>query len=221
MSKGTVSKKQRAQGLTWIYRFQVTRASDGKRVERTKVVGLVKDLGSSEAAAWREVGRLGLDINSQSDRTEPTFRGLAEHFRQNELRKEIGIGVRAKETVSTAELILNNWLLPRWGNTKAAEMKPLQIEAWFETLTSKPIGSKKAPLSWASVAKVKSIMSQVFRHAQRHELIPATVNQDGRPTNPVVLARSESGSDYEAVVVSPEQMIIILNELNNPETRLE
>jgi len=56
-------------------------------------------------------------------------------------------------------------------------------------------------------------MSQIFKHAQRHELIPATVNQDGRPTNPVVLARSESGSNYEAVVVSPEQMVIILNEL--------
>jgi len=64
-------------------------------------------------------------------------------------------------------------------------------------------------------------MSQVFKHAQRHELIPATIDQDGRPTNPVVLARSESGSDYEAVVVSTEQMIIILNELNNPETRLQ
>jgi integrase len=69
--------------------------------------------------------------------------------------------------------------------------------------------------------KLKSIMSQIFKHGQRHELIPAAIGQDGRPTNPVALARSESGSDYEAVVVSPEQMIIILNELNNPETRLE
>ncbi len=37
----------------------------------------------------------------------------------------------------------------------------------------------------------------------------------------VVLARAESGSRYEAVVVSPEQMIVILNELDSPETRLE
>lgn len=64
-------------------------------------------------------------------------------------------------------------------------------------------------------------MAQVFRHAQRHELIPAAVGIDGRPTNPVVLARSESGSSYEAMVVTPEQMIIILNELDTLETRLE
>jgi hypothetical protein len=53
----------RANGLTWIYRFQTTRPSDGARVENTKVIGLVKDTGVSGAAAWKEVGRLGLDNN--------------------------------------------------------------------------------------------------------------------------------------------------------------
>ncbi len=52
-------------------------------------------------------------------------------------------------------------------------------------------------------------------------MIAATISDDGRPTNPVVLARSESASSYEAVVVTPEQMIVILNELDGPETRLE
>jgi integrase len=222
LGKGTLSKKQRANGLTWIYRFQTTRASDGKRVENTKVVGLVKDIGASEAAAWREVGRLGLANNiGQSNGCKPTFCELAEHFRQHELKKESGIGVKAKETVVIAELLLDKWVLPRWGDKKAAEIKPLEIEAWFEALTSQPHGKKKTPLAWATVTKLKSIMSQVFKHAQRHELIPATIGNDGRPTNPVVLARSESGSSYEATVVTPEQMIVILNELNTPETRLE
>ena len=57
----TVSKKKRAGGLTWIYRYQTTRALDGKKVENTKAIGRVKDIASSEAAAWKEVGRLGLD----------------------------------------------------------------------------------------------------------------------------------------------------------------
>jgi len=222
LGKGTVSKKHRAKGLTWIYRFQTTRALDGKKVENTKVIGLVKDIGASEASAWREVGRLGLDNNiDQSSGCKPTFRELAEHFRKHELKKESGIGVKAEETVVIAELLLNKWVLPRWGNKKAADIKPLDIEAWFEALTSQPHGTKKTPLTWATIAKLKSIMAQVFKHAQRHELIPAAIGNDGRPTNPVVLARSESGSSYEAVVVTPEQMIIILNELDTPETRLE
>ena len=222
LGKGTVSKKQRANGLTWIYRFQTTRALDGKTVENTKVIGLVKDIGSSEAGAWREVGRLGLDINiGQSNRLQPTFRELAEHFRHHELQKEFGIAVKAAETVDTAKLLLDKWVLPRWGDKKAADIKPLEIEAWFEALTFQPLGKRKSPLSWGSVAKLKSIMAQVFKHAQRHELIPATIGSDGRPTNPVVLARSESGSSYEARVVSPEQTIVILNELDCPETQLE
>ncbi len=76
-------------------------------------------------------------------------------------------------------------------------------------------------LAWATIAKVRSIMSQVFKHGQRYELIPAAIDKNGRPTNPVLLARSEAGSDYEAAVVSPDQMIVILGELNAPETRLE
>jgi len=48
--------------------------------------------------------------------------------------------------------------------------------------------------------KLKSIMASDIQTRQRHELIAATIGIDGRPTNPVVLARSESGSSYEAVV---------------------
>lgn len=58
MVKGTASKKMRANGMTWIYPFQTTRPSDGVRVENTTVIGLVKDIGSSAAAAWKKRGSL-------------------------------------------------------------------------------------------------------------------------------------------------------------------
>jgi hypothetical protein len=55
-------------------------------VENTKTIGLVEDIGGSNAAAWKEVGRLGLDINiNQDSGYKPTFRELAEHFRELEL----------------------------------------------------------------------------------------------------------------------------------------
>lgn len=222
MAKGAVSKKMRANGMTWIYRFQTTRPSDGARVENTRAIGLVKDIGASAGAAWKEVGRLGLDNHLESTLgNQPTFRELAGHFREHELKKTSGIAVRANETAVTSESLLDNWILPRWGDKKVSEIKPLEIEAWFEALTSTPQGRKQTPLTWASITKIKSVMSQVFKHAQRHELIPAAVDNDGRPTNPVILARSESASDYEAAVVTPEQMIVILKELYTPETLLE
>jgi integrase len=182
----------------------------------------VKDIGPSEAAAWREVGRLGLDKNiDQPNGSKLTFRELAEHYRKHELQKKSGIGKKAEETVVIAQSFLDNWVLPRWGDHKAVDFKPLEIEAWFEALTSQSQGKRNAPLTWKTVAKIKSVMHQVFKHAQRHELIPTAVDDRGRPTNPVSLARSESSSSYEAIVVSPEQMIVILNELENRQTRLE
>lgn len=137
------------------------------------------------------------------------------------IKKNAGIGVRAGETMTINELLLDNWVLPRWGDMLCSEIRPLMVEAWFEAITSKTQGEKKKPLEWTSVVKIRSIMSQVFKHAQRHELIPAAIGKDGRPTNPVLLARCESSSNYEAIVVTPDQMIVILNELNSPGTRLE
>jgi hypothetical protein len=94
--------------LTWIYRYQTTRALDGKKVENTKAIGRVKDIGSSEAAAWKEVGRHGLDTSvDMSGGRKPSFGELTEHFLQNELKKESGIGLKAGETVSTHELLLD------------------------------------------------------------------------------------------------------------------
>ena len=123
--------------------------------------------------------------------------------------------------MTISELLLDRWVLPRWGEKEASKIDPLEIEAWLEALNSTPQGKKRTPLTWASITKMKSIMAQVFKHAQRHALIPATINKDGRPSNPVVLARTESGSSYEAAVVTPERMIVILNELDTPDTRLE
>jgi integrase len=184
-------------------------------------VGLLSNF-PSEKAQWREVSRLGYQkLLDRPIGSSPTFKELAEHWRKHELKMDAGIGKKAAETVSTIELILDSWVLPKWGKLKAAEIKPLEIEAWFNQVTSSPQGKKKKPIGWGTVQKLKSIMSQVYKHAQRHELIPASVDGDGKLTNPVILARSETSTDYEAKVVNPEQMIVILAELDKPEMRME
>jgi integrase len=169
-----------------------------------------------------EVARLGYqELLDRPIGANPTFGELAEHWRSHELLKSAGIGKKAQETVTIAELLLDNWVLPKWGDVRANEVKPLGIEAWFESLTATQQGKKEKPLSWGTIQKFKSIMSQVYKNAQRYELIPASVDGDGRLTNPLILARSATSSDYEAKVVSPEQMIVILAELDRPETRME
>jgi integrase len=219
--EGWLRVKRYADGQTVLFCFQTRRSADGRLVENTKRVGLLRDF-PSEKAQWMEVSRLSYqELLDRPIGSCPTFRELAEHWRKHELKKDSGVGKKAPETVSIVELILDNWILPRWGEMKAGEIKPLGIEAWFNQLTSSPQGKKNKPLGWGTIQKLKSIMSQVYRHAQRYELIPVSVDAAGRPSNPLLLVRSKSSSEYEAKVISPEQMIVILAELEKPETRME
>jgi len=219
--EGWLRIKKYADGDTVLFCFQTLRAADGKRVENSKIVGLLKDF-PSEKAQWKEVERLGYPkLLDKPIGATPTFRELAEHWRLHELKKTRGIGKKAGETVDVSESNLDLWVLPKWGNRKASEIKPLELEEWFDALSSTPQGKREEPLAWGTIQKLKSLMSQVFKHAQRHELIPVGLDSKGKPTNPVLLARTESTSTYEAKIVSPEQMIVILSELDKPTTRLE
>jgi integrase len=57
-------------------------------------------------------------------------------------------------------------------------------------------------------------MTSVLKHAHRHGLLPQTVN-------PAALARCKTTSGYVAKIVTPEQMIAILDYLDTPVTRME
>jgi hypothetical protein len=100
-------------------------------------------------------------------------------------------------------------------------IKPADVEAWFTVLASMPQGKRKKPLKWPTIDKINSVMSQVYAHAQRQGLISA--DMDCNPFRPPKSGgvRCKTQSDYEALVVNPEQMIAILGELDKPETRLE
>src|SRR6266566_8554634 len=108
--RGWLRKKKYADGMTWLFCFQVTRPSDGRRVENCKPIGLVADF-PDEKAAWVEVGRLGLEKHLDNPvGPEPTFKEIAEHRRLHELRKEGIIGKKAVETVNCSEHNSTTWI---------------------------------------------------------------------------------------------------------------
>ena len=205
MTEGWISKKKGR----FVFRFYTTRISDGARVENGKVIGKISVL-KTEKAAWAEAERLGyMDLIATPTAATLTLKVLAEHFIQHELDKSEGrIGRKAAETVSRDKHNLNKHVIPRWGGVLALDIKPLAIEAWFEKLSEK--------LAWQTIAKIRSAMSQVFNHAYRHGLLAGN-----KKDNPVALSRCPESTDYEAVVVEPQRMVIILNELDTPTTQCE
>jgi len=119
----------RAEGPTWVLRYYATR-SDGKRVERTTAIGLVKDIGPSPADASREVDRQKLreTINQLQpfQGTPRTFGQLCQDYIENELRIDQSESARPKAfpTVETYERHLIKRIIPRWGR-----LAPLAVES--------------------------------------------------------------------------------------------
>jgi integrase len=58
-------------------------------------------------------------------------------------------------------------------------------------------------------------MSLVYKHGQRYGLIPR-----GQESNPLLFVRCKTQSDYEAMILTPEQAFAVLLELPEPERTL-
>jgi integrase len=192
---GCIVKK----GKNWMFRYYFTRAIDGKRVENMRTVCLISQF-PSEKKAWEEVKRKKLDLLEGT--TPCTFGELIDHYKTHELDKS----TKAKGTVYRDKHNLDDYVLPRWGTTSPSEIKPLEVEQWLRSIPN---------LMAPTVAKIKTVMGQVYKHAQRHGLIS---RDEG--TNPMPFVRCSATSDYEAVSVSPEQTFAILEQLEQPEYTL-
>jgi integrase len=214
---GSPRIEDRAGGLTWVLRYYATRA-DGKRVERTIAIGLVEEIGSTLADAWREVDRQKLreTINQfQPFRGKPrTFGQLCQHYMENELWIDQSESARPKAfpTTETYERHLKKRIIPRWGKLRISAVEPLEVEAAFRELRRGNPQKGIKPLSNGTIDKVRRIMSLVFEHGQRCGFLPR--QQEGNPMNWV---SQRTTSDYRAVVMTPKQAFDVL--LNIPEPR--
>jgi integrase len=192
---GFLAKK----GKNWMYRYYVTRATDGRRVENMRTVGSVSEF-PSEKRAWEEVKRKKLDLLEGG--TPTSFGTLIEHFKMHELDNSS----KAKGTIHRDKHNLDAHIAPRWGDKAPQDINPLEVEEWLRTLTQ---------FTNPTIAKIKTIMGQVYKHAQRHGLLP---RDEG--TNPMNFVRCATTSDYEATVLSPEQTFAVLEHLDQPEYTL-
>lgn len=230
--EGWLRRKEYAEGEVWLFCYNVPRPRS-RPAENTKVIGLVKDF-PKKADAEREAQRLGYwKLVHPTLSISPTFGELAQHFRTEELKRNGPLSQRAAETVVTHESLLDGYILPKWASVRALDMTVPMVEAWFEQLALTPVGRTYGdgqeapkgyvakPLEWTSIQKIRSTMSLVFTNALRHRLL--TGGQDLNPLRSPKQggARCISVSDYEATVVSPEQMMLILEFLNTETTHME
>lgn len=198
--RGALRKVHRKAGDMWVVRYRVSR-SDGKRVENTLPIGLVRDF-PKETDARREADRLGLlvRINEHSTETGIRFDALAEHYLKVDFGSD-AIRPKSTNTIPIVEHIVRDYLIERWGTSIADDIKPLDIQHWLKSLHDKD------KLAWTTISKMRGVMSRIYKVGLLHEKVT---------TNPVQFVETRSKSNYSAIVLTPEQTLGILKALTTP-----
>jgi integrase len=198
--RGSLKKVRRKEGETWLLRFRVTNA-EGKRVEHLLPVGLVSKF-PKDRDAWREVDRLGLGvrINDAPAPGRASFSFIAEHY----LKADFGADAVRPKSVNTIPIVehyVRDYLVKRFGEQIAEDIKPLEIQKWLKSL------NESNRLAWTTVSKIRGIMHRVYKIGVLHELVSK---------NPVLHVETRCKSNYRAIIITPSQTLMILQSLPSP-----
>src|SRR5579864_305660 len=148
-------KEKRAHGMVWIFRW--SERLNGRRHQPKLVIGTTQQF-PTEAAANRAVDQLRCRLNEskQASSLKPmTFGELINHYLDHELprlSKSARIGNKS---------YIKNWIEPAWYGRLADSMKTMQIQEWLDKV-ERPDGTK---------LKIKNVLSTIFSHGVRWELV--------------------------------------------------
>ncbi len=106
------------------------------------------------------------------------------------------------------------YLVPRWGDRIAIEIKPKEITRWLDSLSVEELGAENG-LENPTRYKLRTIMGKIYRFAQSEDQIPRR-----EECNPIPWVECPTTSDYEPILVTPEQVFEMLHELPELEKTL-
>src|SRR6202012_923780 len=136
------------------------------------------------------------DANTQTPQAESgpeTIADLIAHYRLKELNEDSN-SQKSFPTRAAYQSYLDNWILPRWGNFKLDQIKPVGVEEWLR-------GIKRAK---ATRAKIRNLMSALFSHAMRYEWTDK---------NPIKLVRQSAKRERIPDVLELAELQILLTKL--------
>lgn len=200
--QGSVQREKRQSGPdVWVFRWWET-GTDGANKRRKAILGTVTSL-PTETLALQASRALRIDANQQTPQLEgkpSTMADLVGHYRLKELSGE----VRSRKAFSTRsgyECYLKNWILPRWGNVRLDQVKPVAVEEWLDSI-------KRAR---ATRAKIRNLMSAIFQHAMRYEWVER---------NPIRLVRQSAKRERTPDVLELTDIQLLLSKLEDRERTL-
>ncbi len=196
--RGWLRVVERKQVRVWQFRYYAIDLVSGKKKEQAKIIGSLAGF-PTESACWREIDRqrAAEHINQLRSFDKVRFHHIAEFYLSSDAFRRL-----AHTTQYCYRHIINDYLVPQWGDEFAVEIKSLMVEEWLRSLD----------LAGPTLGKTKYVMMVVYLHAEKYDRVP-----EGFTANLERKIKIESSSNYEAVILSPQQTFAILNLLKQPE----
>jgi len=203
--KGWFRTRRQSKGEFVLFCYYSQDPATGERKESFHKLGLVSQF-PDEASRWTEVGRRGLATIIDKPISALTFGELVERYISSGAIAQKTLAKRkASGTVYVIRHNLEDYCLPRWGTTAVCEIKPKALEEWLKYLHD------EQGLGWTTVStKVKQAMQGAFKYGRKEGFLPTEFD-------PFKDIDCEASSDYEALTCTPEQTLVILNQLEQPE----
>jgi len=200
--QGSVQREKRRKGPDiWIFRWCET-GPDGTSKYRKAQVGSVLSY-TTEASALKAAQALRIDANQQTPQAEggpSTIAELIAHYRLKELAGD-DQGRKAFSTRAAYECYLKTWVIPRWGDHRLDQVKPVAVEEWLG-------GIKRAK---GTKAKIRNLMSALFHHAMRYEWVDR---------NPIKLVRQSAKREKVPDILELSELQLLLSKLSVRERTL-
>ncbi|GGH10784.1 tyrosine-type recombinase/integrase [Silvibacterium dinghuense] len=156
--EGNISRVSRAKGPdVWVYRYRAT--ENGERVHKSRVLGTVKDY-KTKAEAKRAADNIRCEVNAAEEQAgKLTVARAWGHFQEHELHDpDID---RSPTTIRGYLEYFPQYILPKWAEMPVDEVKAVAVEKWLRSLDLAP----------ATKSKIRNLMSSLFSHLIRHELL--------------------------------------------------
>jgi integrase len=204
MQNGSIMRTERRRSPdVWEYRWREPGA-DGKRKHRRIVVGTINQF-ADKVAVFRATSALRRDINLANVRCKGkpvTLSQLADHYGQRELASSNRW--KSHSTKMGYRGYLRKWIIPRWGKYTLNSIRAGEIELWLRSL----------PLARSTCAKIRNVMSVLFNHGLRYELLDRNpvqwVRQSAkRKKIPSVLEIKEVRSLLGALALRERTMVLL------------
>lgn len=149
----------------------------------------------TDKEGWKKVGELGLGALLPKDKDhdftlgELASRYLAYGKTKTGKPKEYGVLELDKQLV-------RDYVMPKFGDREATSIEPMEVQEHLDSLSA------------GVQPKVRSVLSAIYRHAQKMGWIPRTDE-----CNPMKWVSVSTVSNYEAKTVTPQQSWMIVQAL--------